>query len=75
MYRYKVSNLYKIVIDFNLLSIRWILTNSSFTSIDFVNNKKDQENFTLEFIYKSNNYTSENKINIKSTPVKKTSRR
>lgn len=55
MGRRKVSNLYKVVIDYSLSNIGSILANSSFGNICFTSNEDDWENSTLGIIHKSNN--------------------
>lgn len=60
-----MKNLHEIVLDFSLSNFGLILTNNSFKIIGFASNENDQENSTLEIIYKSNNQTAENRANIK----------
>lgn len=53
--------MHEIVLDFSLFNCGSILANSFFKSIDFANNKNNQENFTSE------NSISENSIFKNST--------
>lgn len=71
MRKHKVSNLHKIILDFNLFNIGSILANNSFRNISFANNGDDQENSTLETVYKSSNQIPEIRTNIECKLVKK----
>lgn len=64
MYRYKVSNLYKIVINFSLYNNMLILANSSFGNNNFISNKNNYENSTFGTIYKSSDKIPKTKTNI-----------
>lgn len=71
MHKRKVSNLYKIVLNFNLSNTRSILANGFFGNISFANNGNDQKNSTSGTIHKSSNQIPKTKINIKYKPIKK----
>lgn len=71
MYKRKVPNSHKIVIDFSSSNAGSTLAKSSFRSIGFANNKDDQENSTIRTIYKSSDQTPETGTNIKCKLVKK----
>lgn len=71
MYKRKVPNPYKIVLDFNSSNLISILANSSFESINFAHNRDNKENSTSETIYKSNNQIFETGTNIEYKLIKK----
>ncbi len=70
MRRYKVPNLYEVVIDFSSSNARSILANSSFGSIGFTSNEDNQENSTSGIIYKSSGQTLNIRTNIECKPIK-----
>lgn len=67
----KVRNLYEIVLDFSLFNSGLILANNFFESISFANNENNQKNSTFGTIYKSNNQTAENRVNIECKLIRK----
>ena len=71
MCRYRVLNLYKVIIDFNSSNAGSILANSSLGSISFANNKDNWENSILKTIYRNSNLISNTRTNIKCEPGKK----
>lgn len=71
MHKRKISNLHKIVLDFILFNFGSILANIFFESINFTNNKDNQENSIFKTFYKNNNQILEIRRKIEYKPMKK----
>lgn len=55
IYKYRLFNFSKIIINFILFNIKFILANNFFESVGFINNKNNQKNCFYKINYKNNN--------------------